>query len=164
MIGSVHEYRLVVLEKHLDTYGHVNNAAYLEILEEARWDLITRNGYGLDEVQRRRIGPVVLAVEMRFPRELRNRQLVTIRSWLGSYSGKVGRFAQQILDEAGRLCCEAMFTIGLFDLTARKLVRPTPAWLRGLGLRPEDLAGKLDEARATRPSTPGSPPTTGAGW
>jgi len=139
MIGEVHEYRLLILEKHLDTFGHVNNASYLEILEEARWDLITRNGYGLEEVRRLGIGPVVLEAHLRFARELHNRQAVTIRSWLESYSGRVSKFAQQILDDAGELCCDAMFTIGLFDLTARRLIRPTPEWARALGLRPEDL-------------------------
>jgi acyl-CoA thioester hydrolase len=140
MLGTVHEYRMLVLEKHLDTFGHVNNSAYLDILEEARWDLITRNGYGLDEVQRLRIGPVVLEAHLRFVRELRNRQAITIRSWLESHSGKIGRFAQHILGDAGTVCCEAKFTIGLFDLASRRLVRPTPEWARALGLRPEDLA------------------------
>jgi acyl-CoA thioester hydrolase len=139
MIGSAHEYRLLVLEKHLDTFGHVNNAAYLEILEEARWDLITGNGYGLDEVRRRGIGPVVLEAHLRFARELHNRQAVTIRTWLESYSGKVGRLAQQIKDDDGEVCCDALFTIGLFDLAARRLIRPTAEWARALGLRPEDL-------------------------
>jgi acyl-CoA thioester hydrolase len=140
MPGPVHEYRLLILEKHLDTFGHVNNAAYLEILEEARWDLITRNGYGLDDVHRLGIGPVVLDLHLRFVRELRNRQAVAVRSWLESYSGKVGKFAQQILDGAGEVCCDASFTIGLFDLRARKLIRPTPEWAKALGLRPEDLS------------------------
>jgi acyl-CoA thioester hydrolase len=140
MLGEKHEYETLIHEQHLDTFGHVNNAAYLEILEEARWDLITRNGYGLEEIHRRRIGPVVLDVQLRFRRELRNRQRITIRSWLESYSGKVGRYEQQILDDAGNLCCEASFTIGLFDLTARKLIPATPEWIAALGLRPEDLA------------------------
>ena len=140
MLGHKHEYETLIHERHLDTFGHVNNAAYLEILEEARWDLITRNGYGLDEIHRRRIGPVVLDVQLRFRRELRNRQRITIRSWLESYSGKVGRYEQQILDDAGNLCCEATFTIGLLDLTARKLIPATPEWIAALGLRLEDLA------------------------
>jgi acyl-CoA thioester hydrolase len=139
MLGAAHDYGLLVREGHLDTFGHVNNAAYLEMFEEARWDLITRNGYGLDEVRRRRIGPVVLELRLRFTRELRNRQAVTIRSWTESYAGKVGNFVQQMLDEEGRLCCDAQFTIGLFDLEARKLVRPTPEWIAALGLRPEEL-------------------------
>ena len=58
----------------------------------------------------------------------------------------MGKFAQQVLDDAGDLCCDAMFTIGLFDLTARKLIRPTPEWVRALGLRPEDLAAGVSKA------------------
>lgn len=140
MLGGVHEYRLRILEKHLDSFAHVNNAAYLEILEEARWDLITRNGYGLEVVQRLRVGPVVLQVDLRFLRELRNRQEVTVRSWIESYRGKVGEFTQQIVDASGEVCCDAHFTVGLFDLATRKLIAPTPEWLEGLGLRAQDLA------------------------
>jgi thioesterase-3 len=139
MLGPIHEYPFVIREHHLDTFGHVNNAAYLDIFEEARWDLITRNGYGLDAVQRLRVGPTVLEVQIRFLREVRNRQRVTIRTWLESYSGKIGRLAQQLRDEADLLCTDSLFAIGLFDLATRRLVRPTPEWIAALGLRPEDL-------------------------
>lgn len=139
MLGAVHEYELVIREQHLDTFGHVNNAKYLEILEEARWDLITRNGYGLAEVMRRRIGPTILEINMKFQRELRNRQRITIRSWTESYVGKIGRFVQQIVDAEGNLCCETLFTIGLFDLAARKLIPPTPEWVKAMGLSEADL-------------------------
>ncbi len=140
MLGSVNEYPLLIRETHLDTFGHVNNATYLEILEEARWDLITHNGYGLDEVVRRRIGPTILEINLKFQRELRNRQRITIRTWMESYLGKIGRVMQQIVDADGDLCCEALFTIGLFDLGARKLIPPTPEWLKALGLTEADLA------------------------
>jgi acyl-CoA thioester hydrolase len=139
MIGTVHQYELQILEQHLDTFGHVNNARYLEILEAARWDLITRNGYGLDEVVRTQVGPTILEINLRFQRELRNRQRVTVKTWVDSYAGKIGRLAQQICDEQGNVCCEAMFVIGLFDMAARKLIPPTPAWLAACGLRPEDV-------------------------
>ena len=151
MLGAVHEYRMLILESHLDTFGHVNNAAYMAILEEARWDLITGNGYGLEEIHRRGIGPVVLDVNLRFVRELRNRQEITIRTWTESYSGKIGKLGQQILDEAGEVCCDALFTIGLFDLTARRLIRPTPDWVKAMGLRPEDLAGPRGKDPEARP-------------
>jgi acyl-CoA thioester hydrolase len=140
MLGPIHEYPVIIREQHLDTFGHVNNAAYLEILEEARWDLITRNGYGLDEVHRLKVGPTVLEVRIRFVREIRNRQRLTIRTWLESYSGKIGKLAQQIRDEKDELCTEALLTIGLFDMTSRRLVRPTSEWIVALGLRAEDLA------------------------
>jgi acyl-CoA thioester hydrolase len=139
VLGTTHEYDLLIQEQHLDTFGHVNNATYLQLLEQARWDLVTRNGYGLDEVHRLKIGPTILEIRLRFKRELRNRQRVTVRSWVESYTGKVGKLVQHIVDEAGDLCCEAVFTVGLFDLTARKLIPPTPEWLAALGLRREDV-------------------------
>jgi thioesterase-3 len=139
MLGPVHEYPLVISEHHLDSFGHVNNATYLDLFEEARWDLITRNGYGLETVQRLQVGPTVLEVQLRFVRELRNRQRVTVRSWLESYSGKIGRLAQQLRDETDALCTDSLFTIGLFDMKSRRLVRPTPEWIAALGLHPGDL-------------------------
>jgi len=142
MLGTVHEYDLLIREHHLDTFGHVNNAKYLEILEEARWDLITRNGYGLDEVIRRRLGPTILEVNLRFQRELRNRQQIKIKTWLESYPGKVGRIAQQICDGDGNQYCEALFVFGLFDVAARKLILPTPEWIKAVGLTEADLASQ----------------------
>ena len=134
MLGSVHLYDLTIHERHLDTFGHVNNATYLDLLEEARWDLITRNGYGLDEVKRRQAGPTIVEINLRFMREIRNRERITIKSWTESYSGKICKFTQQMLNEKEELCCEALFVVGLFDLQARKLLLPTPEWLRALGL------------------------------
>ncbi len=43
-------YEVLILESYLDSFGHVNNAAYLTLFEEARWDFITKNGYGLNKV------------------------------------------------------------------------------------------------------------------
>lgn len=41
MVGRApHETRIKVRGYHLDVYGHVNNARYLEFLEEARWAML----------------------------------------------------------------------------------------------------------------------------
>jgi thioesterase-3 len=146
MLGSVHEYPVVVREQHLDTFGHVNNAKYLELLEEARWDLVTRNGYGLSEVLRRQVGPAILEATLKFQRELRNRQALVIKTWTESYVGKIARITQQMVDEQGRVCCDAQFVYGLFDLAARRLIAPTPEWLQAVGLRPEDVLTAKPEA------------------
>ena len=63
------DYRLLIVEHHVDSLGHVNNATYLALLEEARWDVITKNGYGFKEVQKERKGPVILDVMLKFQRE-----------------------------------------------------------------------------------------------
>jgi YbgC/YbaW family acyl-CoA thioester hydrolase len=135
-----HEYRLPINEGHLDLFGHVNNAAYLEIFEEARWDWITRNGYGVREIRENGLGPVLLEARLRFHREVTNREPVLIRSRTVEYRGKIGRVEQVMTREDGTTVCSAEFVIGLFDLNARKLVKPTPEWLRAVGV--EDPTGR----------------------
>ena len=59
-VFPTHEYRTLVKERHLDSFGHVNNAQYLVLFEEARWDRSTSAGYGMHLVQRKGIGSVIL--------------------------------------------------------------------------------------------------------
>jgi len=134
MTSRIHKYELTIIERHLDTFGHVNNATYLALLEEARWDWIHANGYGLDEILRRQQGPTILEINIRFMRELRNRVRVTIETSVEGYESKVGRIRQRIVDDKDNLYCEALVVFGLFDLRSRKLVPPTERWLAGVGL------------------------------
>jgi len=128
------EYELLIREAHLDTFGHVNNAEYLRLLEEARWELITTNGYGLRKIVESGLGPTILEIQLRFTKEIRLRQKVKIKTQLQSYPGKVGFLKQWIENEDGETCCEAEFKIGLFDVRQRKLVPPTPEWKTAVGM------------------------------
>lgn len=128
-------YELLIRESHLDTFGHVNNATYLALYEEARWDLITRNGYGLGDIQKAKQGPVILEVNLKFMKELRLREKIRITVEMLSYEGKIGRLRQQMLKEDGAVASEAVFVFGLFDLQQRRLIDPTPAWKKAIGLQ-----------------------------
>lgn len=130
---SAHEFATRVEARHLDMFGHVNNAAYLELFEQARWDLITGNGFGREQVEKSGIGPTLLEVTVRFKREIRGTGPVTIRTRTVSYKGKIGRLEQTMLS-GDEVSCTAEFVIALFDLKARKLLRPTPEWRRAVGL------------------------------
>jgi acyl-CoA thioester hydrolase len=125
-----HEYELLIQENHLDTFGHVNNATYLQIFEQARWDMITTRGYGVEKIQSSRLGPVILEAHVKFRREIKNRTLVVVRSELVSYEGMIGRLRQRVFKrgEKEQMACEAVFRIALWNLDARKLVEPTPEW------------------------------------
>jgi thioesterase III len=37
MAERIFEQAILIREEHLDTFGHVNNARYLEIFGQARW-------------------------------------------------------------------------------------------------------------------------------
>jgi YbgC/YbaW family acyl-CoA thioester hydrolase len=130
---TIHEFSTAIEDRHLDMFGHVNNAAYLELFEKARWDLITRGGFGPDKVRESKTGPTLLEVTVRFRREIRGTGPVTIRTRTVSYKSKIGRLEQEMLS-GGEVACVADFVIALFDLEARKLIRPTPEWKRAVGL------------------------------
>lgn len=129
-----HEKSIIISEAHLDSFGHVNNARYLELLEQARWDLITERGFGIDVIRRTKSGPTILEINIRFFRELGPRDVVVIRTEMLSYERKVGKLRQQMIKADGSVACEAIFTIGLFDVERRKLIEPTPEWAHAIGL------------------------------
>ncbi len=128
------EYQIQILEYHLDTFGHVNNAVYFELYEQTRWDFITKNGYGLKEVHERQQGPVVLDVSCRFKRELVNREMITIKSQSEPWKGKIGRIKQEMYKADGTLASDATFTFGFMDFAKRKLIDPPLEWLQAIGL------------------------------
>ena len=127
------EYKFQVLEHHLDTFGHVNNASYLALYEEARWDFITKNGYGLDVTMKEKKGPVILDVHCRYKREIINREIITITSQAFEMRGKIGKIKQEMIKENGEVASDATFTIGFMDFKERKLITPTDRWLKAVG-------------------------------
>ena len=133
-MAYVHEKPVTISEAHLDSFGHLNHARYLEIFEQARWDLITERGYGYDVIRRTGTGPTILEVTIKYLRELGPREAIVIRSEMLSYERKVGKFRQQMIKADGGVACEAVFTFGLFDVARRKLVDPTPEWAHAIGL------------------------------
>ena len=130
----IHEKPIVISESHIDSFGHLNHARYFELFEQARWDIITERGFGMETIKRTKTAPVILEVNVRFMRELAPREAVVIRSELISYERKIGKFRQQIVKADGGVACDGVFSFGLFDLERRKLVDPSPEWAHAVGL------------------------------
>jgi YbgC/YbaW family acyl-CoA thioester hydrolase len=136
MSNSIGTYKLLIREHHLDTYGHVNNATYLSMLEEARWEVVTQRGYGFKKVHESGQGPVILEVNLKFLKELRLREEITITVELVEYNSKIGKLKQQMIKADGTVASEAIFVFGLFDLKARKMIEPTAEWKIAVGMQP----------------------------
>ncbi|PAM96270.1 thioesterase [Flavobacterium sp. IR1] len=132
MENKIFKYELTIKEFHLDTFGHVNNATYLQIYEEARWEFISENGYGLDTIKNTGLGPVILEIKLRFIKELKLRKKIIIHSQTGEYSGKIGTIKQWITDSDNNVYSDVEMKIGLFDTNQRKLVAPTEQWLNAI--------------------------------
>lgn len=133
MLGTIYKYPLMIKETDLDVFGHMNNATYLILFEDARWDLIHRNGYGLHKIQETGLGPVILKVSVQYLKEIRLRDEIIIETSMTSYEKKIGTMKQKMI-RGDEVCCDAEFTYALFDLKSRKLCSPTPEWLKAVGL------------------------------
>ncbi len=131
-MAKIHSFSCTIHETNLDVFGHMNNAAYLRLFEEARWELMASNNYGLQVIKASGLGPTILEITIKFLRELNARNQVRIESEVLSYHKKIGKLEQRLF-RGEELCCTAVFTIGLFSLTERRLVLPTPEWLLAIG-------------------------------
>ena len=103
-------YKKTIKEHHLDFMGHVNNAVYLTILEEARWEFLKNQNYTMQDIKDTGIAPIILECNIKFIKELILRQEIIIKSQVN------------IFNENDVLCSSAKFTFGFFDVKARKLI------------------------------------------
>ena len=135
-LNEVFEYEIVIKECHLDSFGHVNNAVYVQLYEEARWDFITKNGFGLEVILRAQVGPVLLDLQVKFRREIKNREVIKIQSQTREIlSSKMMVLDQKMIKADGKIASEAVFTIGFFDMQQRKLIEANPRWLKAVGVK-----------------------------
>lgn len=136
MSNPIYEYEFTVLEQHLDTFGHVNNAVYLQLYEEARWDFITKNNLGLKEILETQIGPVLLDLNLTFKAELKNREKIKVISQARPEMRNkfVMIIDQKMLKPDGKVASTLSLSVGIMDLKGRKLISPPADWLKALGL------------------------------
>ena len=125
----IHSYNFEINYQHLDTFGHVNNAAYLQLFEEARWDLIEKNGYGLKRIQEVKKGPTILDVQIRYKKELFFKEPCAIEILTPEYNRKIMTMTQHLYNGKKELAATAVFKFAFFDLVERKMIPLTEDWL-----------------------------------
>lgn len=127
---------------HCDAYGHVNNARYLEFLEEARWQYL-EDGLGLDYWCERGLGFVVAEAKLRYKRPIPPNTELEIISRTGSLEGRKGIFFQVIVDRASRkTAVEAEFLFAVINLQTGRAVDMAGEVKAGF----ETMRANLDEA------------------
>jgi YbgC/YbaW family acyl-CoA thioester hydrolase len=130
----VFQYKILIQERHLDTFGHVNNATYLSLYEEARWDLIQHGGWGLERIKAEAKGPVILDLHLTFKRELTNRTPIVIHTRFKEMKGdKLMILEQWMTMPDDKIASTLELTVGMMDMKVRKLVVPSADWLAAVG-------------------------------
>ncbi len=81
-------YNLTVRGYELDSFGHVNNAVYLQYAEAALWNFLSSNGL-LESIRNDGLFPVILESKQRYIHELRLLDEVRIESELFLKNGLI---------------------------------------------------------------------------
>ena len=126
-------YRFQVGKEHIDSYGHVNNARYLDLFEEARWAILDQSNLGREEVRLGGIGPVILEVNLIFRQEILEGEEIIIETDSENLGDRIFYFNQSMENSKGELCCKARFKSALFDLNTRKMIKAEGKWLKAFG-------------------------------
>lgn len=135
--ASKFSYEMIIKENHLDSFGHVNNAVYMQIFEEARWEFITQNGYGLEKIHKLKKGPIILEANIKFLKEIKLRETIKIETICTEAKAKILKLAQKIINSNDVICTEAIFVMAFFDLENRKIINQTSEWFHAVGVEVE---------------------------
>jgi thioesterase-3 len=105
---------------HLDVYQHVNNARYLEFLEEARWEWLE----GLDAfhwMTQNNIAFIVVNININYRKPAVLGDKLRIDSQMLQLNGKSGVLSQQVLLEPeGTVVADATLTFVCIDLKTQR--------------------------------------------
>ncbi len=108
-----------------DSYGHVNNAVYLNYLEFARMSALHEKGFTLDNMKERGYLVVVRRIEIDYKYPLVSNDEVTIKTFTSEARKSSGTFTQQIMQSRNnRLSAEAKVTWVFINLKGQPIPIP----------------------------------------
>lgn len=107
---------------HLDVYQHVNNARYLEFLEEARWQWLEQ-AEAFDWLVAQKLAFVVVNININYRRPAVLSDVLQIDSEVMQLNGKSGVLAQRVVLASDQtLVADATLTFVCIDLSSQKAV------------------------------------------
>jgi acyl-CoA thioester hydrolase len=130
----VSEYTLRVRTYECDSYGHVNNANYLNYLETARYEFLKDVGFDYPAMIRAGYGVYIARVEIDYKKSALTDDVLLIRSWPIKKGAVSGVIQQEILRGKDTLV-EAKVTWAFVD--SRGVPAKIPAPWDMPGLKPE---------------------------
>ena len=123
---------------HLDVYQHVNNARYLEFLEEARWDGL-ENSESFQWLTAHNIAFVVVNININYRRPAVLGDVLTVTSEVQQLNGKSGVLSQVVtLEPEGQIVADALIT-------------DEASAMEWSGQAPRLVEGRSDNIKVTRP-------------
>lgn len=117
---TLHSIQITVRGYHLDLYGHVNNARYLEFLEEARWSMLD-DRIDLADWQSRNLALTIVRIDINYRRAATLGDILAIRSALSKVGRKSATVHQEVfLNDTETLIADADVTVVVVDTRTGK--------------------------------------------
>lgn len=109
---------IIVRGYHLDGYQHVNNARYLEFLEEARWECLSED---IDYFMQQKIAWIVANININYRLPALLGQHLVIETTVSKIGNKSSILSQIIrCKETNNIIIDAEVTFVLFDTKTNK--------------------------------------------
>ena len=122
---KVAETELKVRSYECDTYGHVNNAVYLNYLEYGRMAVLEKAGFTLAELKERGQIIVVRRIEIDYKASAQEGDVIIIRTDLREHDKIKGIFHQEIFrKEDKKLLARALVTWVFIDSQGKLISIP----------------------------------------
>lgn len=117
-------FKLAIRGYHCDSYGHVNNARYLELLEEARWTALESNDL-IKYFASLGLQFFIVNINISFKKAVMVHDNVEIRTSVHEVKRKTVTFLQQMY-RGTELTTEAFITFVMFDVKTQRAASITP--------------------------------------
>ncbi len=122
---KVFEARLTVRSYECDSYGHVNNAVYLNYLEFARMEALFQEGFTLEQMKRDGYLVVIRRIEIDYKYPVTMGDDLVIKTYVEKSGKTSGTFVQQIFkEEDQRLVADARVTWVFTNLAGKPISIP----------------------------------------
>jgi acyl-CoA thioester hydrolase len=130
----VFEKRLIAGWGDMDFNSHMRNTAFLDKSADVRLMFFSEHGFPMEDLIRRRIGPVIRKDELEYFREVRLLEELRVSVVLAGLAEDGSRFLlRNVFWRAdGQLAATVTSSGGWLDLTLRKLVAPPEGLLAAL--------------------------------
>ena len=120
MSASLSRVQLRVRGYHLDGYEHVNNARYLEFMEEGRWDYFDKHPAMIKELHQAGRAFVVVNLNIDYLAAARQGDDLEVMTGIIEVGERSGICHHRIVRSDGTLIAQADLTFVLLDVRANK--------------------------------------------
>ncbi len=111
----IHTIEIKIRGYHLDLFGHVNNARYLEFLEEARWAAFEKT-VDLEQMARRGWAFTVVNININYRRPALMNDVLRIETRIAEWRRRSAIVRQEVINTwSGETVADADVTFVIFD-------------------------------------------------